>query len=138
MAFISRRFYKSGSEDQSNNTIIVSDATCFAGMAPGEYRMHIGGDVVLDKNKRVSLKGEPGLLAGAAKSLLENVETLLDHRLCSLGAAWQMASLNVSGFLNLHGKYPKDDQKDRVIFTTDGASVLIQKVIKKGKVVFGK
>lgn len=123
---------------KGNNTMIVSDATCFAGMVPGEYRMHIGGDVVLDKNKRVSLKGEPGLLAGAAKSLLENVETLLDHQLCSLGAAWQMASLNITGFLNTCGSALKDYEKDRVIFSAEGASVLVQQVIKNGKVVFSK
>lgn len=131
-------FIKVVQKIKGNNTMIVSDATCFAGMAPGEYTRHIGGNVVLDKNKRVSLKGEPGLLAGAAKSLLENIETLLDHQLCSLGAAWQMASLNITGFLNSCGNGLTNYEKDRVIFTMDGASVLVQKVIKNGKVVFSK
>jgi N-acetylglucosamine-6-phosphate deacetylase len=131
-------FIKVVRKTKGNNTMIVSDATCFAGMEPGEYRRHIGGDVVLDKNKRVSLKGQAGLLAGAAKSLLENVETLLDHRLCSLGAAWQMASLNVTDFLSASGSALNDYEKDKVIFTTEGASVSVEKVIKNGKVVFSK
>lgn len=122
---------------KGDRTMIVSDATCFAGMEPGEYQTHIGNAVVLDSNKRISLKEEPGLLAGAAKSLLENIETLLEHELCSLGATWQMASSNVTAFLHAHGK-SANDKDDKVIFTVEGSSVLVQKVIKNGKLVFSK
>ena len=77
---------------KKEKTLIVSDATCFAGMPPGEYESHIGGRVVLNDEKRVSMKGSPGMLAGAAKSLLENVETLVNHNLATLSDSWKMAS----------------------------------------------
>ena len=123
---------------KSDKVLIVSDATRFAGMPPGEYHTHIGGDVVLDENKRVSVKGEPGLLAGAAKSLKENIDALLEHRLCSLGSAWQMASLNVAGFLNACRNGIKDYPNDRVIFIVENNSVRVKTVIKNRKVVFSE
>ncbi|MFT3946804.1 MAG: hypothetical protein QM763_07510 [Agriterribacter sp.] len=119
-------------------TMIVSDATCFAGMPPGEYTRHIGGDVILDKNKRVALKAEPGILAGAAKSILENIETLLEHRLYDLKDAWQMASVNIQEFLSKNSADYKLPVNDLVIFKREGASVVINTVIKNGKVVFLK
>lgn len=119
--------------------MIVSDATCFAGMEPGEYQTHIGGYVVLEKNKRLSVKGGQGILAGAARSLRENVEILLEHRLCSLGDAWRMASVNVSGFLTRFGKNMQNNENDLVIFALDeGRGIVVHKVIKNGKIVFSK
>ena len=98
--------------------------------------MNIGGDVVLDENKRVSLKSTPGLLAGAAKTLLENVETLLAHQLFGLSASWQMASLNVSDFLTTCGRDFETNKEDLVIFTVQGTSIHVRKVIKNGRLVF--
>lgn len=116
-------------------TIIVSDATCFTGMAPGEYQNHIGGTVILDNEKRVSLKSAPGLLAGAATSLLENVENLINKNISTISEAWQMASTNVAKMLS------KNDasfinKNDQVIFQLVGKEILIKKVIKNGKIVF--
>ncbi|MGD5468139.1 hypothetical protein QUS59_22955, partial [Xanthomonas citri pv. citri] len=88
-------FIKVVIRNKAASTLVVSDATCFAGMPPGEYHSHIGGTVILDKEKRVSLKNTPGILAGAAKSLLENVETLVDHNIATIGESWRMASDNV-------------------------------------------
>lgn len=123
---------------KANKLVIVSDATCFAGMDPGEYQTHIGGAVVLEKNKRLSVKGGQGILAGAAKSLRENVETMLEHQLCSLGDAWRMASLHVNDFLSVCGKNIKSNKNDLVIFTLRGSTIIVQKVIKNGKMVFSK
>ena len=122
---------------KGKSTIITSDATRFTGMAPGEYRSHIGDTVILDKDKRISLKSTPGLLAGSAKSLLENVECLVDHQLSTIGGAWQMASVNVSDMLtaNDEGFYHRDD---RVIFQLIEKRIQIMRVIKSGKVVFEK
>lgn len=123
---------------KADAAMIVSDATCFAGMEPGEYQTHIGGAVVLEKNKRLSVKGGQGILAGAAKSLLENVETLLEHQLCSIGEAWRMASGNIAGFLHKVGNYSTEETDDQVIFTIDGTTINIHQVIKKGEIVFSK
>ncbi|MBW7893250.1 MAG: hypothetical protein H3C48_19985, partial [Chitinophagaceae bacterium] len=121
---------------KAESILVVSDATCYAGMPPGEYHSHIGGDVVLDKNKRVSLKGSSGLLAGAAKSLLENVETLLEHQLYPLAEAWQMASLNPILLLRKNNVDVDLYDDDRVVFALEDASIAIKMVIKNGKVVF--
>lgn len=129
-------FIKAVHKIKGNATLIVSDATCFAGMAPGEYQMHIGGTVVLDSNKRVSVKDQPGILAGAAKTLLENVETLVQHGLCDTGAAWQMASENVYRFLTRFGKDMTHQQNDRVIFMVEANDIKVQKTIKNGRMVF--
>ena len=123
---------------KTNAAMIVSDATCFTGMEPGEYQSHIGGAVILEKNKRLSVKGGQGILAGAAKSLRENVETMMEHKLCSLGEAWRMASVNVNDFLSTCGNNFKSNRNDFVIFILKGSEIEVQKVIKNGKMVFSK
>jgi len=130
-------FIKVVMKNKAKNTIVISDATCFAGMAPGEYQNHIGGTIVLDKEKRVSLKSSQGLLAGAAKSLLENVETLIDHNLSTLGEAWQMASTNVATMLGKNDK-TFNNKNDLVIFQLNGKEIQIERVIKEGRIVFEK
>lgn len=121
---------------KSDKALVVSDATCFAGMPPGEYQRHIGGDVVLDKDKRVSLKSTPGLLAGAAKSLLENVETMLDHNIAGLDECWKMASINVGNFLQKQVKGFTIPSNDLVLFTQQKNKIAVQKVIKNGNLVY--
>jgi N-acetylglucosamine-6-phosphate deacetylase len=105
-------------------------------MPPGEYHSHIGGTVVLDEQKRISLNGSPGLLAGAAKSLLENVETLLHHNLATLKEAWEMASSNVAKMLVKNDASFYENNNDKVIFRLAGKNIIISMVIKNGKIVF--
>lgn len=128
-------FMKTVIKVKGDKTIIISDATCFAGMPPGEYKSHIGGTVILDHEKRISLKGSSGLLAGAAKTLLENVETLTNHKLSTLGSSWKMASVNVEAMLtkNLGTFLIKNDL---VIFQVQKGKIVIEKVFKNGRVVF--
>jgi N-acetylglucosamine-6-phosphate deacetylase len=128
-------FIKVVMKNKSKATLIVSDATCFAGMPPGEYQNHIGGTVILDKEKRVSLKSTPGLLAGAAKSLLENVETLIDHDLSTACEAWHMASANVAEML-AENDDTFTNKNDKVIFQLKGKKIQVQTVIKNGRIVF--
>jgi len=131
-------FIKVVQKTKQHKTMIVSDATCFAGMKPGAYTRHIGGDVVLDENKSVSLKAEPGILAGAAKSLPENVETLLEHKLFDLKTAWQMASVNIQDFLLHNSTGYTAPVNDMVIFTRNDTSIDIETVVKNGAIVFLK
>jgi N-acetylglucosamine-6-phosphate deacetylase len=116
-------------------TIVVSDATCFAGMPPGEYNNHIGGTVIVDNGKRVSLKSTPGMLAGAATNLTENVATLVNKNITTLGQAWQMASTNVCELLSRHSKGFVTPPNDLVIFRFAGNELVIEKVIKSGNIV---
>jgi N-acetylglucosamine-6-phosphate deacetylase len=128
-------FIKVVMKNKADKTLVVSDATCFAGMAPGEYRNHIGGAVIVDEEKRVSLKSTPGLLAGAAKTLLENVETLVDHKLATLDAAWKMASVNIANML-VKNDDTFYDKEDFVLFRLIGKKIQVETVIKKGRIVF--
>ncbi|MBN8858165.1 MAG: N-acetylglucosamine-6-phosphate deacetylase [Sphingobacteriales bacterium] len=131
-------FIKVAMKVKGRSLMIVSDATCFAGMQPGEYESHIGGTVVLDGNKRISLKSSPGLLAGAAKTLPENIEALVGHGLCTLGEAWQMASVNIAAFLAVHNVPVAAGKNDLVVFEEDEGSVIVRCVVKGGKIVFDK
>jgi N-acetylglucosamine-6-phosphate deacetylase len=132
-------FIKVVIKNKGDHTILVSDATCFAGMAPGEYNNHIGGNVLLNQKKRLSLKNNPDLLAGAAKSLLECIEYLVYNKVAGLSNAWQMASANVSNMLAESGQSSFGDAKnDFVIFQLERQEAIVLKVIKNRQVVFEK
>ncbi len=111
--------------------------TCFTGMPPGEYQNHIGGTVILDNEKRVSLKSNPGLLAGAAKSLLENVEYLINSNLSTLNKSWQMASENVATML-MKNDDTFDNKNDKVIFKVFRNEIQVESVMKNGRIFFLK
>ena len=132
-----KSFIKVVMKTKGIKTIIVSDATCFAGMAPGTYQNHIGGTVILDEEKRISLKSSPGLLAGAAKSLLENVAFMVNNNLATLSEAWQMASTQAANLLS-----KTDDRfissNDKVLFKVTANEIQVEQVIKNGRVVFFK
>ena len=132
---IPHSFIKVVMKTKGTKTIIVSDATCFAGMAPGEYQNHIGGTVILDEEKRISLKSSPGLLAGAAKSLLENVAFMVKNNLATLSEAWQMASTNALPLLTKTGM-PFTNTKDKVLFRITENEIEVALVIKNNRIVF--
>lgn len=81
--------------------ILVSDATSLAGMPPGRYRLHIGGEVILSPQGRLALADNPQLLAGSARSLLYGVNTLVRRGLATRREAWDMASVRPSALLSL-------------------------------------
>jgi N-acetylglucosamine-6-phosphate deacetylase len=116
-------------------TLLVSDATCFTGKPPGEYENHIGGTVILDEEKRLSLKSAPGLLAGAARTLLENVEYLIKRKITTPPEIWQMASANVAAMLRKND-LTIDVENDLVIFRLVENRICIEQVIKKGVIVY--
>lgn len=129
-------FIKVVMKNKGDHTLLVSDATCFAGMPPGEYQNHIGGTVILDNEKRVLLKSTPGMLAGAARSLLENVEYLINQNLASAGESWKMASTNVSNMLAKNDAAFYNKQDDLVIFKVNEKETQVQTVIKDNRIVF--
>lgn len=123
---------------KGDRALLVSDATCFSGMAPGVYSTHIGEEVVLNKEGKLALKSSPGLLAGATKSLLEDIQYLMNQDLVSLSTAWKMGSINPARFLReeQYGLFP-GQQADLVMFQLT-KRISITKVIKNGQVVFEK
>ncbi|HSI75495.1 MAG TPA: 6-phosphogluconolactonase [Lunatimonas sp.] len=122
-------FLKVAFKVKGDKSFLVSDATAFAGMPPGEYDAHIGGKVVLDANGKLSMKGSNGMLAGAARDLLQNVEYLVDSNLLSLSDAWKKGSVIPAGYIN------GDNFRitDRVIFEKSATGLTIRKVIKNNE-----
>ncbi|MEK4042633.1 amidohydrolase family protein [Paenibacillus sp. FSL H8-0048] len=84
-----------------NRAILVSDAVSLSGMAPGAYRLHIGGDVVLTPEGRLHLAGHPQLLAGSAMMLADQVAYLARAGLAPLADAIDCASVQPARLLAL-------------------------------------
>lgn len=116
---------------KKDKVILVSDATKFAGMAPGDYTTFIGGEVTLDRNGRLSIKGGDGLLAGAAKNLIECIETLLSRRLSSLDEAWHMATTAVHRLFEKNKVTLQNPMEDKVEFKMENNTIEVLRVHKK-------
>lgn len=78
---------------KGNRTILVSDATKFAGMKPGRYRSPIGGDVELADSGRLFMQSNERLLAGSAMSLRKMIDKIVFAGLMNFEDAWQAASV---------------------------------------------
>ncbi|MGB3588101.1 MAG: amidohydrolase family protein [Tunicatimonas sp.] len=114
-------------------TLLVSDATQFGGKLPGRYTTHIGGEVVLESRGRLAINDGSGLLAGAAKSLLENVQFLLDEQLVSPRRAWSMASVYPAQFLGKEVPLSAGQPADLVEFNLDQENIKLMRVMKRGE-----
>jgi len=114
-------------------TLLVSDATQFCGMPPGEYTTHIGGDVVLKTNGRLAINDGSGLLAGASKSLLDNVQYVMDEQLASLSKAWSMASVYPAQFLGKESPLSVGQPADLMEFSLNQGKIKIMRVMKSGQ-----
>ncbi|ETT56230.1 amidohydrolase family protein [Paenibacillus sp. FSL P4-0338] len=86
---------------KQSRAILVSDAVSLSGMAPGAYRLHIGGDVVLTPEGRLHLAGHPRLLAGSAMMLADQVAYLARAGLVPLADAIDCASVHPAELLEL-------------------------------------
>lgn len=131
-------FLKVAIKVKEDKALLVSDATCFSGMEAGEYSTHIGDKVVLNEEGKLSLKNSNGLLAGATKTLLENIQFLIQQDLVPLNKAWEMGSIVPARFLGneSYGIFP-GQWADLVIFhREENCTLHIKQVIKRGKVVF--
>lgn len=127
-------FLKVAIKTKKDQALLVSDATCFTGMPPGTYRTHIGEEVVLNDEGKLALSNTSGLLAGATKTLLEDIQHLIDSNIAPLDIAWKMASENPAAFL---GKGEANGRSaDMVVFDMINNKLSIEKVIKNGETVF--
>jgi len=86
---------------KGEGAILVSDVTSHAGMAAGHYHSHIGGDVVLSAEGRLSMADNPALLAGSVQGLLYGVNTLIKNEIVPTAQAIDMASVRPARCLTL-------------------------------------
>ncbi|MGD1892874.1 MAG: N-acetylglucosamine-6-phosphate deacetylase [Cyclobacteriaceae bacterium] len=126
-------FIKVVMKAKPERTLLVSDATQFCGMLPGEYTTHIGGEVLLESNGRLAINDGSGLLAGAAKSLPENIQYLLDEQLASLSQAWSMDSVYAGRFLGKETLLSAGQPADLVQFVFENGEIKISGVMKSGE-----
>lgn len=119
-------------------SILVSDATSFAGLAPGVYSGHIGGEVELSPEGRLFVKGSPQYLAGSAQMLLWSINHLVRKEILPLPKAWDLASLKPVSFLNTRNEsaFQSGSPADLVLFRKTTEGIVIVRTIKSGKTVF--
>ncbi|XID90533.1 N-acetylglucosamine-6-phosphate deacetylase [Paenibacillaceae bacterium WGS1546] len=117
---------------------LVSDAVDLSGLAPGRYRRHIGGDVVLTERGRLHLAGQEALLAGSVKMLKEGVVHLRKLGLCSPAEAWDMASVRPAGHLGLAAAagLAVGAPADLVVYR--GTEIQVEAVYKGGRAVWNR
>ncbi|WP_339256896.1 amidohydrolase family protein [Paenibacillus sp. FSL P2-0136] len=125
---------------KQQRAILVSDAVSLSGMAPGAYRLHIGGDVVLTPEGRLHLAGHPRLLAGSAMMLADQVAYLARAGLAPLEEALDCASLHPARLLGLPqaAGLTAGAPADLIGFRRNGGALDIQAVWKNGRITAAK
>ena len=117
--------------------ILVSDSVSLAGMPPGDYDLHIGGQVTLTKEGKLHLRNNPSIFAGSANHIRHGVEFLINHHLVPLAEAWEMASLRPHKLIHpAQSWFEAGAEADLVVVDKKGDRLEVVKTIKKGKVVY--
>lgn len=121
-------------------SVLVSDSTKFAGLPPGSYTSHIGGEVELDMDGKLFMKDNPTMLAGSAQSLLWCINHLVDAGIATLGSAIEMASVKPMELLknSAYNGLKKDKRADLIILERSKNKIKIKQTIKSGEVVYSK
>lgn len=130
-------FIKSALCIKNNKAVLVSDSTMFAGMHPGNYSAHIGGEVRLDASGRLSTRSNPAILAGAALPLKAGIDFLLNQKLTTLKQAWSMASVHANRAVGIRTYAVRGtNPADAVFFERRRGRIQILRVFKMGQEVF--
>jgi N-acetylglucosamine-6-phosphate deacetylase len=95
--------------------VLVSDSAAPGGCAPGVYRSAIGAEAELSADGRLSMRGTP-YLAGAARSLSENVAMAMAMAGLSLAEALALATRNPARFAGGGGVLEPGARADLIRF----------------------
>jgi len=130
-------FLKIALQVKSDNAVLVSDSTQFAGMKPGIYKTHIGGKVLLQDNHRLCTFENDKILAGSAVSLLDCVQHLYQSEIRSLQQAWNLASERPGNILDFPTRSQNGSlDQDFVIFEIIGKTIVVQQVFKSDQRIY--
>ena len=123
-----------------DKSILVSDATSFAGLHSGTYKSHIGGNVTLNEDGKLCMQGNTDMLAGSAQSLLWCVNELVKKQITSLQDTWNMASIKpTEALFGTSNNFLEVGYKaDFVFFEKDNNEIKIKQTIKNGEIVFSE
>lgn len=117
--------------------VLVSDATMFAGMPPGEYTWN-GNPIVMTPEGMIKYPAQ-NVLAGASFPIRKCVANMIKFTQCSLVDAIHMASRNPAILNGLHdrGEIKPGKRADLILFTVSEDGISIKKTVVAGKVVYG-
>jgi N-acetylglucosamine-6-phosphate deacetylase len=125
------------SKVKRDQLVLVSDAVHLAGMAPGRYASHVGGDVELLPSGRLQMASNPLLLAGAAVSLADCVERYVRFTGAPLAEAFRLAAKIPAQLLGLKetGNLQTGSIADLLVFAwnEEDKQMSVQTVIKNGQ-----
>jgi N-acetylglucosamine-6-phosphate deacetylase len=118
-------------------TIIVSDVTNYAGLAPGEYITSTGDTVELTPEGMIFYPAQK-VLYGSASPLTKGVGHIMEVTGCSLRQAIRMASTNPAILFEFkdRGKIKTGMRADIILFTLNNNKIEILKTIVAGDVVY--
>jgi N-acetylglucosamine-6-phosphate deacetylase len=116
--------------------VLVSDAVHLAGLTPGKYHTHVGGDVELLPSGRLQMVSNPLLLAGSAVSLAYCVGRYVSFTESSLSSAIDMATRIPARLIGLSdtGDLEIGSWADLIVYRWDNNTqqIWLQSVIKRG------
>jgi len=122
---------------KNEKLLLVSDSVSLAGMPPGDYDLHIGGQVTLSKEGKLHLRNNPSIFAGSANHIRHGVSFLIENNLVSLAEAWEMASIRPRKLIDPGlPVFDSGAYADVVVLHRHENELGIIKTIKKGKVVY--
>lgn len=121
---------------KNEKLILISDSVSLAGMPPGDYDLHIGGQVTLTPAGKLHLRNNPAIFAGSANHIKHGVSFLLKHNLATLAEAWEMASVRPQKLLHpANSIYETGALADLIVMNKKEDQLEVIKTIKKGKLV---
>lgn len=118
-----------------DKSFLVSDTTSFAGLPPGVYTGHIGGEVELSPEGRLCVRDTPDILAGSAQSLLWCVTKLIRKGILPLEKAWDLASQKPKECLSgtVSPPFRPGESADLVLFDLTEEGPRVVRTIKSGR-----
>lgn len=118
-------------------TIITSDVTRYAGMAPGLYLNSENDTIQLTKSGAVMYLSRNSL-SGSASPVTKGVGNVMKFTGCTMAEAFQMGSTNAAHLYGLtdRGEIRPGLRADLILFTLEGYQIKIQKTVVNGEVVF--
>lgn len=121
-------------------SVLISDSTKFAGLSPGCYASHIGGEIELDGNGRLFMRNNPKMLAGSAQSLRWCIDHLVNSEIVPLATALDMASIKVMELMGTDASYgmKKGKKADLICFERESNKINIIQTIKSGEIVYSR
>jgi N-acetylglucosamine-6-phosphate deacetylase len=107
----------------AERSVLISDAVSLASMPPGQCRAAVGGDVLLEKDGRLSIVGTP-FLAGAALPLRSGISNAVRMAGITWPDSIQMVTKNPARYADRRGELVPGAEADIVLFDISASGEL--------------